>query len=471
MSTHEDTFAAQRAAWEDAVGQSRNGDSADDPEPGSSFVPVESVPAAGGGRRVVLLAEFVAVEEATTAPLLGSDDKRLIAAGSSLVLYGEGGSGKTTLAIDLACHLAAGVEWLGFPIAEPVTVMLLENEGPRAEYRLKLRRKIAAWDGPDFVGRIVVHDEPWGSVDFRRDVDIEGVAAAIREHEVDVLIAGPIRRLGLEGGGTPAETVAFMQLLDRLRDRAGRAVANLLVHHENKGGDISGAFEAEFDTVVHVKADGRDRTQLFFRKSRWSSKIHRSRATLAWIPDTEGFTVVETDIDGPRGLAARDAERSTADTEALVWLVDNVTTRYAETGEGVPRGKLETAYQEAHPERGSRARARRVIDEQIVLAVALAASPSTGSERRALPTLAVANGERAGGKYVYPTNHAPSPLAEVPNGEHGEQTEHPLSEPSLAVRRSVVEERRTASTRRRGSEIDDLQGEVERLAAKHEDLA
>jgi hypothetical protein len=387
----------------------------DDPEP----QPTRGVPEPETGRvRVVSLAEFAASDEVIPEPLVGDGEKRLLPAGATLVLYGEGGSGKTTLAIDLACHLAAGVEWLGFPIGRPCRVLLLENEGPRAEFRLKLRRKLAAWDGPGHDDRLQVLEDPWGQMDLRRDQDADELAAALERHEIDVLLAGPIRRLGLDGGGTPAETVAFMALLDRIRRDAHRPIAVGLVHHENKGGDISGAFEAEFDTVIHVKpGEGRDRTQLYFRKSRWSSKIHRSRATLAWT-DGEGFDLVESDLDADRTAAARDA----AELDALHWIVQYVENHFADTGSGIASGKVETAYHEAHDNHG-RNLARRLIKREVQLAGCWFENAWTGETP---PRLATTIGETKHGTYLIPFSHALSPLATTPNGDNGDNPHLPL---------------------------------------------
>lgn len=376
--------------------------------------------------------EFAAVDVEIADPLIGGSDTRLLPAASTLVFYGEGGSGKTTLTIDLAFHLAAGVDWLGFEIAQPVRVMLLENEGPIDEYRLKIQRKLASWDGPNLGGRLRIHDEPWGRVDLRKDIAIEGLAGEIALHEIDVLIAGPVRRLGLEGGGTPAETVAYMQLLDRVRAAADRPLAIGNVHHENKGGDISGAFEAEFDTVVHVKADGRDRTQIVFRKSRWSSKIHRSRMTLAWVIASEGFGVLESDLDGPSPAVARSVEEA----GALEWLTEYVTAQHHETGVGVARGKAETAYHEAHDNHG-RNLARRMIESQISLAAAYLENGGTGERSH---TLATGPGEVRNGTYLYPAWLVPSPLAAVPNGEGGEGLATPDSTRPLATSPPPIEE-------------------------------
>jgi hypothetical protein len=374
--------------------------------------------------------EFVSTEEAAAEPLLGDDDKKLLPAGSSLVYYGEGGSGKTTLAIDMAAHLAAGHEWLAFPIRQPTTVLLLENEGPRAEFRLKLARKRDTWPHNPFGSRVVVADEPWGRVDLRLTDHTAQLAGLIQEHNVDVLIAGPIRRLGLEGGGTPAETVAFMQLLDNVRAQCGRALAIVLVHHENKSGDISGAFEAEFDTVCHVKADGRDRTQLVFRKSRWSSRIHRSRFTLAWRPDTEGFTILETDIDDTRGAGERDQ----ASIDALEWLTQRVADLYHQTGTGIPRRQLEDEYTAHHDGRG-RNLARRIITRQITAykEYNLRASqpgydPAADTHRREEIHLATTTGAKTHGIYLIPFTHAIAPLAAPPNGATGANPNPPTGE-------------------------------------------
>jgi hypothetical protein len=401
--------------------------------------------------RAVPLSAFISAKDEISEPLIGDGDTRLLPAESSLVFYGEGGSSKTTLLVDLAYHLAAGVDWIGFPIGRPANVLLLEDEGPQNEFALKLRRKRASWDCGDVDGRVFVHVEPWASIDLRRDQHIEGLAGELIAHQVDVLIAGPIRRLGLDGGGTPAETVAFMALLERVRAAAGLPVAIVCAHHENKGGDISGAFEAEFDTVAQVKPDGRDRTQLYFRKARWSSKIHRSRATLAWA-DGEGFELVESDLDEDRSAAAREA----AELDALTWIVAYVDDHHTGTSAGVARGAVEQAYHEAHDNHG-RNLARRVIDRELALVASGLDEQTSGEDS---PALATGPGEVRNGTYLFPVSHAPSPLAAAPNGEGGEQAAAPPV--GDAARRSPppIEE---AATWRGGGEGDDDE-EVERLA-------
>ena len=51
---------------------------------------------------------FVEVVEPGAEALLGEADEALIPEDGDVMVYGDGGAGKTTLCIDLACHLAAG---------------------------------------------------------------------------------------------------------------------------------------------------------------------------------------------------------------------------------------------------------------------------------------------------------------------------------------------------------------------------
>ena len=48
--------------------------------------------------RVVTLEKFVAVDEPGAAALLGTEDAALIPEGGDVMIYGDGGAGKTTLA-------------------------------------------------------------------------------------------------------------------------------------------------------------------------------------------------------------------------------------------------------------------------------------------------------------------------------------------------------------------------------------
>lgn len=241
---------------------------------------------------IVTLDEFVAVDEPGAEPLVGDTDGALIPESGDVMFYGDGGAGKTTLAIDLACHLAAGDPWLGQPVARPARVLLVENEGPRPLFRAKLRRKRAAWTGSPIDDRIHVLETPWARLNLEKDGCRQALANAIAAHAIDVVIVGPLTRTGMNAAGTLQEVRDFMELVAAVRYLAGRRVTFILIHHENKGGQVSGAWEGAGDTLFHVTGQGHGRTRLYIQKARWASAEHGTSLNLLWT-DGEGFTLEE----------------------------------------------------------------------------------------------------------------------------------------------------------------------------------
>lgn len=240
------------------------------------------------GLRVVTVDEFISVEEEGATALVGEPGEAVIPEGGDVMIYGDGGAGKTTLAVDLACHLAAGDDWLGLPIGRPVCVLLVENEGPRPLFRDKLRRKREAWKGSKLEDRLQVLEAPWGRLTFAEPAWREALAAQLEA--VDVVIVGPVTRAGMNAAGTLQEVRDFMLLVGETRQLAGRPVTFVLIHHENKGGQVSGAWEGAGDTLLHVQGQGHGRTRLFIQKARWASSHHATALNLEWT-DGEGFKV------------------------------------------------------------------------------------------------------------------------------------------------------------------------------------
>jgi hypothetical protein len=251
--------------------------------------------------RFVPAADFIRKDEPSAEPLLGDDDDVVIARDGTMIAFGDGGAGKTTTVVDLVVHLAAGVEWHGLPVERPVRIGLIENEGPRGLFRRKLRRKAEGWEGKPFLGNVYVLEEPWARTSFGLDEHRAELARWIRELELDLIVAGPMKNLGTVGGGTFEDVNVFAGHLAAIRAAVGRDLAFLLVHHENAAGEISGAWEGEPDTLLHVKQGHGERTVLLWEKVRWSSRLHGKKMVLAWAP-AEAFEVVE----GPEGKPDRD---------------------------------------------------------------------------------------------------------------------------------------------------------------------
>jgi hypothetical protein len=280
-------------------------------------------PADGGGRelvRFVGLPTYVATPKGSGEALIGDADafEVILPAGGLLKFYGAQGTSKTTLAVDLVAHLASGTDWHDKTIARPVRVALIENEGPAEQLRQKLARKVASWTGSPWTDNVVVLDHPHGGFDFRRDEHRESLRR-LRQDGLDVVVADPTKWLGIEGGGTPDEIRAFVALLRDCGLHSGdpdAALAFVLLHHENKAGEVSGAWGADPDTLVHVELDGRERTKLTWEKCRWSLAHHGRVEIYRWATDTAGFEP----IDLPDSPQTSDDD---LDRMVLGWLVEH----------------------------------------------------------------------------------------------------------------------------------------------------
>jgi hypothetical protein len=243
--------------------------------------------------RIVTAGDFAAVEEAGADPILGAPGEVVFPEGGDAMIYGDGGASKTTLGIDGACHFAAGDDWLGIPVPKPVRVLLIEAEGPRPLFRDKLRRKLDAWAGSDLGNRLLVMETPWAEFHFP---DADEIADLIGELEVDVLIVGPLTRLGMDELGTLQQVRDFMDEVAKFRKRTTRRLLVILIHHENKGGSVSGAWEGAGDTLLHATVNARGKTTLRFQKLRWSSDWHKATLELDWT-EGEGFEPVRAAME------------------------------------------------------------------------------------------------------------------------------------------------------------------------------
>ena len=229
------------------------------------------------------LPTFISVTEQAATPLLGTPDNTILPADGMLLMYGDGGAGKTTLTIDACSHLASGTTWLNHQVTRPTRILLIENEGPRGKFREKLAAKHASWNGhPPFAPQISVLEEPWTRFTLQNPDHRLALAAHLSTDHTDIVVMGPLATLGMVGGGTPDEITAFEHLLQETRTLINHPYAYWIVHHENKAGDVSGAWERVPDTLVHIQAQGNGHTRLHWRKARWSSQDHGTSLDLTW---------------------------------------------------------------------------------------------------------------------------------------------------------------------------------------------
>jgi hypothetical protein len=243
-----------------------------------------------GGLELVTAERFASIREASAEPLLGGRETNVLPAGALALAYGDGGAGKTTLMLDLGFHLAAGRTWLGLEVPRRSRVGWIENEGPRGNFREKVAGKLAAWGGPNLDGHLLILEEPWARFTFASELHRRELAQLLHDYELDVLVVGPVWGLGIEGGGTPAEVSDFTKLIEETRAQLAKPLAVILIHHENRAGQVAGAWSGVPDTLMHVTPQGNGRTRLFWQKARWASELHGTSQHLLWT-DGEGFDV------------------------------------------------------------------------------------------------------------------------------------------------------------------------------------
>jgi AAA domain len=238
------------------------------------------------------LDDFITAESDTPPALIGESGDVLLPAGGLIIMGGAGGKGKTTLAVDAVFHLAAGRDWLGFPVPRPLRVLVIENEGPREMFRRKLEAKRASWPH-GCTGAIYVSTLDWGALDLRDDGKRQRLRAFIEEHEIDLVVGDPLDSCGLDGIGSPDETRRFMELAKDVG--LHRTVAFWFLHHPRKDkaddelDQLSGAWGGRPDSVLMLSLLAGDRSRLSLPKVRWGRHGKRPALILGFDADTEGF--------------------------------------------------------------------------------------------------------------------------------------------------------------------------------------
>src|SRR5205807_4328900 len=88
-----------------------------------------------------------------------------------------------------------------------------------------------------------VHGTAVAGVQFRHATQRDQIVGFVDRERIDLLVAAPLARIGMEGGGTLDEIAAFVALLADVQRRAQQPVTVVLVHHQNRAGQVSGAWE------------------------------------------------------------------------------------------------------------------------------------------------------------------------------------------------------------------------------------
>jgi hypothetical protein len=154
----------------------------------------------------------------------------LLGTAAMTVLYGESGSGKTFVAVDIACHVAAGKPWRGMAV-EQGTVVYVAAESPTS-----IKRRIWAWKRRHDVEHLPIAIVT-ASVNLLNG-DTEKVIALIQRireqtgRPVAFVVIDTLARAMVGNENSPEDMGAFVSSCDRIREASAGHV--MVVHHSGK---------------------------------------------------------------------------------------------------------------------------------------------------------------------------------------------------------------------------------------------
>lgn len=291
-------------------------------------------------------AEFRAQRLSNISPLVGTLEDAIVMPLSLTMVAGIGGSGKTTLVLHALAHWAAGLPWFGIETAEPIKILVIENEGPHDPFVRKLgdfanRFEDCMCSGEPHGGahgideNCLFLDYPWGKFSFDDMGLAEELRNTARGFGAHMVVANPLGRLGMRGAGAPEETREFVKLLNMAG--LGDDFAALVIHHMAKANtqlpliqQISGDWGPHADTIMVMEPAGERRSKLSFGKVRWGDQ-GRAPLVLDWL----------TNPDGPVGYKVQGA--SEFSDEQKMTIQQRIDSFLAGQGEPVGITAIKTA--------------------------------------------------------------------------------------------------------------------------------
>lgn len=262
--------------------------------------------------------DFVTMQIDQPEPLWGTANTTILPAGGLAIFAGRPGVGKTTFLLDLICHLACGIPYPPkaddkspepWPIARPLRIALIENEGPIAMFRDKLYDKLAKFgqQGNDIRkagGFLAIQTWRWGAFNFADPDAFDKAHDELERLKIDLVVGDPLGMLGVEGVGSPADTRTFVQILRRLG--LGETRSFLFLHHfreraernEDEMARVSGAWNTHLDTLITLSAMGaEDQARLAFPKIRWAKERQPDPVVLGRVFNTASFESLRQEGD------------------------------------------------------------------------------------------------------------------------------------------------------------------------------
>lgn len=140
--------------------------------------------------------------------------------GDRLIVTGPEGGGKSTLLRQMGVQLAAGIHPFALELVPPARVLLLDLENPRRLLRRALAELVDTADGALAPGRLTVL--PWEEgIDLADPAHETWLTGQLEAVGAEVLITGPLYKLGAGDANDAADAKPIALALDRIRHRLG----------------------------------------------------------------------------------------------------------------------------------------------------------------------------------------------------------------------------------------------------------
>lgn len=195
-------------------------------------------------------------------PNLDANDfvEGLLTASAMSVVYGPSNCGKTFFIVDLALHVAWGLEWRGRAVDRGAVVYLSLEGAQGIRNRLTAFRQHHGLDGEQLP--FVAMPRPVNLLNDDADVNavialVQHVAEASGLHVAMVIVDTLSRAMAGGNENSPEDMTAIVGNCDRIRDATGAHVC--IVHHSGKdearGARGHSSLRAATDTEIEIKRD------------------------------------------------------------------------------------------------------------------------------------------------------------------------------------------------------------------------
>jgi hypothetical protein len=180
-------------------------------------------------------------------------EDRLLTKGGMLCLVGQGGIGKSRLAIHLAVALVLNKPWLGLPTWEqrtPLRILFLQSQNSNRRLKDEIGRMRKVY-GDEFLTRVFFQCLDKGTDGFvKADANRERLEQAVADCEPNIVIFDPLSSFGIGDLNTDADMILTCNTLEQIVRKDDITRALIPIHHSLTG---RGGFKIKYDRASFAR--------------------------------------------------------------------------------------------------------------------------------------------------------------------------------------------------------------------------